>query len=181
MSNVFSWNLPNFKNKFQNNSSGGFFEFFSYRFIEAATRACNFIKKETLSQVFSCQILKISSRTPLVAASLSFFIINRFIEAANQACNFIKKETLPQVFSCRFCQIFQIAYFYRTPFLNGRLNLFVQCYVACSWVFRTLSNNFQGTFQRKWQLFSASGEYSQLFRNKTLIKNIGAWLSQVIQ
>ena len=39
--------------------------------------ACNFIKKETLAQVFSCEFCKISAntfscRTPLVAASVDF-------------------------------------------------------------------------------------------------------------
>ena len=32
-----------------------------------------------------------------------------------EACNFIKIETLAQVFSCEFCEIFNIAFFYRTP------------------------------------------------------------------
>ena len=42
-------------------------------------QACNFIKKETLTQVFSCEFCKISQntflyRTPLVAASEAYFL-----------------------------------------------------------------------------------------------------------
>ena len=42
--------------------------------IEAVAQACNFIKKETLAQVFSCEFCEISKNTfsygtPLVAAS----------------------------------------------------------------------------------------------------------------
>ena len=42
---------------------------------KGALRACNFIKKETLAQVFSCEFCEIfkntfSHRTPLVAASV---------------------------------------------------------------------------------------------------------------
>ena len=41
--------------------------------------ACNFIKKETLAQVFSCEFCEISKntffhRTPLVAASEQYFL-----------------------------------------------------------------------------------------------------------
>ena len=44
--------------------------------IRLQTKTCNFIKKETLAQVFSCKFCKISKsyfscRTPLVAASTS--------------------------------------------------------------------------------------------------------------
>ena len=47
------------------------------------SQACNFIKKDTLAQVFSCESCQISKntflhRTPLVAA-FYFFISNRFI------------------------------------------------------------------------------------------------------
>ena len=43
--------------------------------IELRPKACNFIKKETLAQVFSCQFCKISkntifNRTPPMAASV---------------------------------------------------------------------------------------------------------------
>ena len=42
--------------------------------ISCSPRACNFVKKETLAQVFSCEICEISKntllyKTPLVAAS----------------------------------------------------------------------------------------------------------------
>ena len=42
--------------------------------ISCRPRACNFVKKETLAQVFSCEICEISKntllyKTPLVAAS----------------------------------------------------------------------------------------------------------------
>ena len=44
-------------------------------FLEISPNACNFIKKETLAQVFSCEFCEISKntffrRTPLVAASV---------------------------------------------------------------------------------------------------------------
>ena len=32
-----------------------------------------------------------------------------------ESLNFIKKETLAQVFSCAFCEIFNSAFFHRTP------------------------------------------------------------------
>ena len=43
-------------------------------FNKVAGQACNFIKKETIAQVFSCELCQISNmtfshRTPLVAAS----------------------------------------------------------------------------------------------------------------
>ena len=48
-------------------------------FIKLQPSACNFIKKETLVQVFSCEFCEISKntfsyKTPLVAASESFWI-----------------------------------------------------------------------------------------------------------
>ena len=56
------------------------FHFISFHFsvthknLEIKTGACNFIKKETLAQVFSCEFCEISKntffyKTPLVAAS----------------------------------------------------------------------------------------------------------------
>ena len=46
----------------------------------------NFIKKETLAQVFSCEFCEIAG-------------------------NFIKKETLAQVLSCEFCEISKNTFF----------------------------------------------------------------------
>ena len=48
------------------------------------SRACNFIKKETLAQVFSCEFCKISKntfsyRTPLVGASVFYNISSLFL------------------------------------------------------------------------------------------------------
>ena len=45
-------------------------------------KACNFIKKETLAQVFSCEF-----------------------------CEIFKNISLAQVFSCEFCEIFKNIYF----------------------------------------------------------------------
>ena len=50
----------------------------------------NFIKKDTLAQVFSCEFCKISKCT---------------------ACNFIQKDTLTQVLSCEFCEISKSTFF----------------------------------------------------------------------
>ena len=53
-------------------------------FFNKVQQACNFIKKETLAQVFSCKFCKISNntsyRTPLVAASVlySFMLVFLF-------------------------------------------------------------------------------------------------------
>ena len=48
-------------------------------------QACNFIKKETLAQVFSCEFCEIFKntyfyRTPLVAASVLFRKLRRFYQ-----------------------------------------------------------------------------------------------------
>ena len=48
-------------------------------------QGCNFIKKETLTQVFSCQFCEISKnaflhRTPLVAVSVSSFLLHTKIQ-----------------------------------------------------------------------------------------------------
>ena len=50
--------------------------------------ACNFIKKETLAQVFSCEFCEISKntysyRTPTVAASVGFWLVS-FVRETNQ-------------------------------------------------------------------------------------------------
>ena len=59
------------------------------------------IKKETLVQLFPCEICE-NSR-------------NSFCHRTPLACNFIKKETLEQVFSCEFCEISKNTFCYRTP------------------------------------------------------------------
>ena len=64
-------------------------------------QACNFNKKETLTQVFSCEICENSKNT--------------FCHTTPPACNFTKKETLAQVFSCEFCKMSQNTFCYRTP------------------------------------------------------------------
>ena len=97
--------------------------------VAGQRQAINFIKKETLAQVFSCEFCEISKNTfsyraPLVAASgssgpemfckicaLSNFakstgkhlrqslLLYKIAGLRPQACNFIKKETLAKVFS----------------------------------------------------------------------------------
>ena len=104
-----------------------------------------FIKKETLTQVFSCEFCKISKNTfyteslrmtasvvtyPFYFIFNSFFltIISMFFLSfsvlfhcflrSSQACNFIKKQTLAQVFSCEFCEISKDTFSYRTPLVT---------------------------------------------------------------
>ena len=53
--------------------------------IKKIIKLCNFIKKETLTQVFSCEFCEISKntflhRTPLVAASVSSFLLHTKIQ-----------------------------------------------------------------------------------------------------
>ena len=59
---------------------------FFNKFASLRPKACNFIKKETLAQVFSCEFYEISKntffyRTPLVAASA----VKLLFEVCNQA------------------------------------------------------------------------------------------------
>ena len=61
--------------------------------IKLQASAFNFIKKETLAQVFS----RVSFLIKLQASTF----------------NFIKKETLAQVFSCKFCKFSKNTFFYR--------------------------------------------------------------------
>ena len=65
------------------------------------SEACNFIKKETLAQVFSCEFCEYSKNT--------------FCHRTPPACNFIKKGALAQVFSCKFGEISKNTFCYRTP------------------------------------------------------------------
>ena len=110
---------------------------------------CNFIKKETLAEVFSCQFCEIfknifSYRTSPVAAFLNastatmtlqlskinviikihyFQIISyRVLEAATPVPEslFVIKLTLTQVFSCEFSEIFKNTFFKNT---SGRMLL----------------------------------------------------------
>ena len=65
-------------------------------FNKVAGGACNFIKKETLAQVFSCEFCEISKntfsqRTPLVGASQENACAR--VSLLIKAYNFIKKET----------------------------------------------------------------------------------------
>ena len=57
-------------------------------FQKQPSETCNFIKKENLAQVFSCEFCKVSKNT--------------FCYRTPPACNFVKKETLAQVFSVNF-------------------------------------------------------------------------------
>ena len=68
----------------------------SLYFNKVADLACNFIKIETLAQVFSCEFCEISKnnfsyRLPPLAVSA--------------ACNFIKKEIPAKMFFCEFGKI----------------------------------------------------------------------------
>ena len=65
---------------------------------KVSCKACNFIKKETLTQVFFLKIPQNSQENA----------------CARVPCNFIKKETLAQAFSSEFCEIFKSTVFNRT-------------------------------------------------------------------
>ena len=73
--------------------------------------ACNFIKKETLTQVFSCEFLEItkntfSYRTPPVAASASFSRVSDLIYRKSKT-NCIFKL----LFSRNSFEVFRISFF----------------------------------------------------------------------
>ena len=56
-------------------SNEGWLKVYKEAVVRRCSQACNFIKKETLAQVFSCEFCEISkntsySRTPLMAASV---------------------------------------------------------------------------------------------------------------
>ena len=83
-------------------------------------QAYNFVKKQTLAQVFSCEFCEISKnmfsyRRPLVAASLSDE--NGFFrwKITKRQCSFIKKETLAQVNTPVNFVKFLKTPFHRTP------------------------------------------------------------------
>ena len=65
-------------------------------------QASNFIKKETLTQVFSCEFCKIFKNNFYNTYDGCFWL---------KALKFIKKETLAQVFSCEFCEISKSTFF----------------------------------------------------------------------
>ena len=73
---------------------------------------CYFIKKDALSQLFSCEFCKISKNT--FSTEHLWTTASILAEAVEHLCNFMKKETLAQVFSCEFCEIFKNTFFYRT-------------------------------------------------------------------
>ena len=98
--------------------------------IKLQAEAWNFIKKETLTQVFSSEFGKISKntfsyRTPLVASSeFSRISCTTFIEALRndlqdflcltlnlQGLQLYQKETPTQVFFCEICKIFSSIFF----------------------------------------------------------------------
>ena len=70
--------------------------------------ACNFIKKESLAQVFFCELCEISKN--------AYFTAHLCTTSSDmpKSCNFIKKGSLAQVFSCEFCEISKKTIFYRT-------------------------------------------------------------------
>ena len=67
-------------------------DMFTFARASFLIKASNFVKKETLAQVFSCEFCKIFK--------------NAFFKNCPEAYNCIKKETPTQVFSCEFCKIF---------------------------------------------------------------------------
>ena len=96
-------------------------KFYKIHMKTPVPKACNFIKKQTLAQVFSREFCEISKnnfcyKTPpacnfikkqTLAHSCEFFEIqkNTFCYRTPPACNFIKQETLAQLFSCELCEI----------------------------------------------------------------------------
>ena len=68
---------------------------------EPATEACNFIKIETLAQVFSCEFCEISKytffhRTPLVAGSVLNYLKNPAPSSSRDMRNEIYFPSAPQ-------------------------------------------------------------------------------------
>ena len=97
-------------------------------------QACNFIKKETLAQVFSCEFCEISKNTFFTehlwttASAGEFLKSLRYRSRSHQTCSikkvflkfsqnslkdtcarelYLKLEILAQVLSCKFCKIFK--------------------------------------------------------------------------
>ena len=70
--------------------------------------ACNFIKKETLAQVFFCEFCEISKNTFFTEHVWATAFYNSSIVHKK---DFIKKETLAQVFSYEFCEISKSTFF----------------------------------------------------------------------
>ena len=67
-------------------------------------QACNFIKKKTLAQVFSCEFCEISKNTFFTEHLwTTASVFSRRSQPA--ACNTIKKETIIQVFSCECWEV----------------------------------------------------------------------------
>ena len=81
---------------------------------------CNFIKKESLAQVFSCEFFEICKSTFLTehlwaTASVNKIITFEVISTLRQLLsNFIKQEVLAQILFFDRCEIFQKSFFYRT-------------------------------------------------------------------
>ena len=69
------------------------------------SKVCNFIKKETLAKVFSCEFCEISTntfspRTPPVAASKAF--TNKFgIQWKDQKSSYLVRQSLSFAFFCK--------------------------------------------------------------------------------
>ena len=98
----------------------------------------NFTKKETLAQMFSCE-LHLFYRTSLVAAFVHSeevaprCFLKNFAKFTGKTCfgvlSLIKlqaserKETSTQVFSCEFCEFLTNKFFYRTPPVAASVDL----------------------------------------------------------
>ena len=81
-------------------------------------KACSFIKKETLAQVFSCEFCEISKntfsyRTPLVAASVSIMLYSTYV-ALFSCCFFSCSSYSRCVLPC--CTHFTYDSFFRLQF-----------------------------------------------------------------
>ena len=78
-------------------------------------KACNFIKKETLAQMFSCEFCEISKNTFFTEHVWATASVLIRLRQQLLLKIFIKKETLVQVFSCEFYEIFKSNFFHGTP------------------------------------------------------------------
>ena len=112
--------------------------------IKLQASACNFIKKEALAQVLSCEFCEIFKstffyRTPPVGSSTHVFyrqeidrcvlLTGKHLAVKYSFClstrNSTERKTALQVFSCKFYQTFQNMFFHRTSpnncFCNQRI------------------------------------------------------------
>ena len=86
-------------------------------FFNKVAGTCNFIKKETLAQVFSCEFCEISKNTFFTDTSGRLILKTLLKFTGKHLCNslffnnFIKKETPTLVFFSKFYKIFKNSFF----------------------------------------------------------------------